>query len=166
MTSNDTSTVSVRPLQERDREEWAELFRGYRDFYRLPSDEAVVDRVWGWLRDDAMDLDAFVAEADGRLAGFAHWRPFLRPATGTLGIYLDDLFAAEATRGRGVGRALIAAVDGIAVARGASVVRWITAKDNSRARRLYDAVATGTEWVTYDLTPGALARAEQDGDRT
>jgi hypothetical protein len=33
------------------------------------------------------------------------------------------------------------------------VVRWITAKDNETARKLYDAVAQKTKWVTYDLVP-------------
>jgi len=32
-------------------------------------------------------------------------------------------------------------------------VRWITAGDNATARRLYDAVATATPWVTYDMGP-------------
>ena len=37
--------------------------------------------------------------------------------------------------------------------RGLSVVRWITAKDNETARRLYDRFAEKTKWVTYDLVP-------------
>lgn len=36
---------------------------------------------------------------------------------------------------------------------GADVVRWITAGDNERARRVYDAHAIATPWVTYDMKP-------------
>jgi hypothetical protein len=32
-------------------------------------------------------------------------------------------------------------------------VRWITAEDNARARRLYDRVAQKTHWVTYEIRP-------------
>lgn len=35
-------------------------------------------------------------------------------------------------------------------AQGCSVVRWITAADNSTARSLYDQLAVQTNWVTYD----------------
>lgn len=37
--------------------------------------------------------------------------------------------------------------------RGWSVVRWITAEDNYRARAMYDGVATKTAWATYDMHP-------------
>jgi hypothetical protein len=30
-------------------------------------------------------------------------------------------------------------------------VRWITAQDSVRARRLYDRVAKKTHWVTYEV---------------
>jgi hypothetical protein len=35
----------------------------------------------------------------------------------------------------------------------ATVVRWITAGDNRPARSVYDAHATATPWVTYDMPP-------------
>ncbi|GAA2174147.1 GNAT family N-acetyltransferase [Agrococcus versicolor] len=148
-------TVGIRPVREGDREQWATLFRAYRDFYRLEPDEAVVDRVWSWLTDAGHEVRGLVAEADGELVGIAHHRRFARPSTGTVGVWLDDLFAAESARGAGVGHALVAHLGGVAALEGASVVRWITADDNATAQRLYDRVATRTRWVTYDATPGA-----------
>ena len=47
----------------------------------------------------------------------------------------------------GIGRA---ACDGLR-ARGWTVIRWITAEDNYRARGLYDRVADKTKWATYDI---------------
>ena len=41
---------------------------------------------------------------------------------------------------------------GESVAEG-TVVRWITAEDNYRARGLYDKVAQRTSWLTYDMAP-------------
>ncbi|WP_092502518.1 GNAT family N-acetyltransferase [Agrococcus jejuensis] len=147
--------VTIRPVRPDDREQWATLFRAYREFYRLEADEAVVDRVWSWLADADHEVRGLVAEADGALVGIAHHRRFARPSTGTVGVWLDDLYAAESVRGTGVGHALIAHLGGIAALEGASVVRWITADDNVTAQRLYDRVATRTRWLTYDATPGA-----------
>ncbi len=145
--------MTIRRISDDDFEEWSTLFAAYREFYRLAPDPAVVDRVWGWLVDNDHEVDAFVAEVEGRLVGFAHFRPFSRPSTGTVGLYLDDLFASPDVRGTGVGRALVDAVTAVAQRDGRSVVRWITAEDNTTARRLYDSLAQATRWVTYDRIP-------------
>lgn len=154
--------ITVRELRVTDEERWRELFRAYREFYRLPESELVVSRVWGWLHDSSAACGGLVAEVDGRIVGIAHHRDFLRPSTGTVGIWLDDLFTDPEVRGRGVGRALIERLQAMAAAEGRSVVRWITAADNHQAQVLYDDVASRTQWVTYDAAPGAenVARAD------
>ena len=88
--------------------------------------------------------------------GLAHYRRFARPSTGSVGIFLDDLFTSPHARGSGVGRALLRELSSVAEQEGNSVVRWITAEGNTRARRLYDSTSTSTKWVTYDLAPGSL----------
>jgi len=148
--------LSVRAVQASDSAEWAELYRGYRAFYALAPDDSVVERVWSWLNDDAHEVNAFVALSEGRIVGLAHYRRFARPSSGSMGIYLDDLFTSPTTRGAGVGRALLSELSSLAGREGSSVVRWITAEDNTRARRLYDSTAASTKWVTYDLVPGPL----------
>lgn len=145
----------IRPVEAGDHDRWAVLYRGYREFYELTPSDDVVERVWGWLHDPAAELGAFVAERDGRLVGLAHWRRFLRPSSGSVGIYLDDLFTDPDARGAGVGRALLVRLAALARDEGASVVRWITDTDNARSRRLYDSVARATPWVTYDLAPAS-----------
>lgn len=145
--------ITVRAVAESDRQRWEELFHGYRTFYEKPHDPAIAERVWGWLLDPARESEALVAERDGDLVGFAHWRRFARPLAGETGIYLDDLFATAAARGAGVGHALVVRLQEIAAAEGATVVRWITAADNVTAQRLYDRVATRTSWLTYDAAP-------------
>lgn len=159
--------VPVRPVRAGDEDAWARLFAGYRAFYGLPRDDAVLTRVWSWVTDPALECSALVAEApkaldvEGdagvgagpRVVGIAHYRPFARPSTGTVGLWLDDLYTDPGCRGVGVGRALLTGVRRLAHERGASVVRWITAEDNTRAHVLYDAVADRTRWVTYDAAP-------------
>lgn len=148
------STFHIRPVQLGDRAGWDVLYRGYSDFYRVDQTAEMRDRVWGWLHDPAASTEGLVAEAgDGRLIGLAHFRPFARPLSATTGGFLDDLFVAPEARGSGAAEALLAELKGIAGQRGWSLVRWITAEDNARARSLYDRVAAKTQWVTYDLKP-------------
>lgn len=143
---------TVRSVQDGDGERWRELFAAYRDFYRLEASEQVVQRVWGWVEDPRHETQALVATIDEQVVGIANYRRFARPSTGSTGLWLDDLFTDPAVRGAGVGRALIVELRRIAGAEGLSVVRWVTAEDNTTAQRLYDTLATRTSWVTYDAT--------------
>jgi RimJ/RimL family protein N-acetyltransferase len=145
--------AAVRELTASDEARWRVLFRGYREFYRLAEDENVVSRVWGWLMDPRHECQALVAEADDTIVAIGHYRRFSRPSTGTVGIWLDDLFTAQEARGKGAARALIERLTDIAGSERRSVVRWITADDNHQAQALYDQVATRTRWVTYDAAP-------------
>jgi GNAT superfamily N-acetyltransferase len=149
-----TTAFRIRPVQHGDRAGWDVLYQGYAAFYRVDQTAEMRDRVWGWLHDPAHSTEGLVAEAgNGGLIGLAHFRPFARPLSATTGGFLDDLFVAPEVRGSGAAEALIAELKAIAGQRGWSVVRWITAADNARARAVYDRVATLTQWVTYDLKP-------------
>jgi GNAT superfamily N-acetyltransferase len=143
--------VVVRAAAPGDREAWGRLFAAYRAFYECEPSEEIVDRVWGWIHDEAHELHALVAEVDGEVVGMAHHRLYTRPSEGETGLYLDDLFTAPEARGRGVGRALIGRLAELAREAGAAKVRWMTAEDNHTAQRLYDDVAERTTWLTYDL---------------
>ncbi|MEU5218615.1 GNAT family N-acetyltransferase [Streptomyces sp. NPDC020807] len=150
--SND---IKVRAARAEDFPQWRALYRGYADFYKVEQTEEQAERVWSWVNDPAHEVNALVAEdGEGRLVGLAHYRPFARPLSATTGGFLDDLFVAPESRGSGAADALLGALRGIAAERGWSVVRWITADDNHRARSKYDQLATRTMWVTYDMAPG------------
>ena len=145
----------VRPLAAGDRERWRVLYAAYAAFYRVEQTDEQAERTWGWLLDRAheVEADVVVYEAD-RVVGLAHVRPFARPLSATVGGFLDDLHVDEQVRGSGAADALLRALRERAVERGWSVVRWITADDNYRARGKYDQVAVRTTWVTYDMPPG------------
>jgi GNAT superfamily N-acetyltransferase len=150
-------TVLVRPVTAHDEAQWCALYAGYRSFYRLPDDPAAVRTTWQWVSGGAHGLLGLVAEdADGRILGLADLRRFARPSSATTGLYLDDLFTAPGSRHRGVATALLHEAAAVAAAEGASVVRWITAEDNTAARAVYDRVAAATPWVTYDMRPSAV----------
>lgn len=144
--------LTVRPAAPADRAAWDGLYAGYAAFYGVDQTSAMRDRVWGWIHDPVHPVRGLVAGgADGRLVGLAHFRAFSRPLSATTGGYLDDLFVDPVARGSGAAQALIDAVAAIGRAEGWSVIRWITAEDNARARRVYDRVAQRTAWLTYDI---------------
>lgn len=145
--------IRIRAPGPGDRAAWDRLYAGYAGFYGVEQTEEMRDRVWGWIQDPAHEVGGLVAERDGQLVGLAHFRPFSRPLSATVGGFLDDLFVAPEARGSGAAQALIGAVAEQGRARGWSVIRWITADDNARARAVYDRLAKATHWVTYDLKP-------------
>lgn len=147
-------SLSVRPVEAADRAPWGRLSAAYATFYGVEQDEAMRERVFGWLLDDAAESRGLVAlDARGDLVGLVHFRPFARPLSATTGCYLDDLFVDPGRRGSGVVEALFAALEEIVAAAGWSVVRGITRAGNRRARAVYDRVAERTDWVTYDHMP-------------
>jgi GNAT superfamily N-acetyltransferase len=145
-------TVIVRPVASGDRAQWDVLYQGYADFYQVTQTDEMRDRVWSWLHDAAAESCGLVAEdGEGRLLGMAHYRPFARPLSASMGGFLDDLFVTPEARGSGVVDALFDGLRAVAVENGWTVFRWITAEDNYRGRGMYDRIATKTKWATYDL---------------
>lgn len=145
--------LHVRPLTPPDHDAWARLFAGYRDFYHLPADDQVTHRVWSWALDPDHETHCMLAEDDTTLVGLAHYRAFARPASGTTGLWLDDLYTDPGHRRRGVAHALLTQLRHLARNDGRSVIRWITTPDNHTAHTLYDTLAQRTTWITYDATP-------------
>ena len=147
--------VPVGAVHPADESVWSVLYRGYRDFYGVTHSDAALDTVWSWLHDTSHETRGLVACVDGVPLGLAHFRRFARPLSASHGLFLDDLFTSPASRGHGLGSALLTRLAEIARDEDATVVRWITAGDNATARSLYDAVAKQTPRVTYDLGPAS-----------
>lgn len=145
-------TLRIRPPIPNDRKAWDALYQGYAAFYKVTQTEAMRDTVWSWLMDDAKDVHGLVAEdASGTLLGLTHFRPFARPLSASTGGFLDDLFVAPDGRGQSVADKLIEGVRNHGTKNGWTIIRWITAEDNYRARAVYDRLAEKTKWATYDI---------------
>ena len=143
-------TIAIRPPLDADRDQWAALFRAYREFYQLAPDEAVIERVWSWIGDPAHETTAPVAATgNGALIGLAHFRRFARPSTGSTGIYSTTC---SPTRSIGAPGGTRADHGGHRDRRprGMQHRPWITASDNRTAQRLYESLAIRTSWLTYD----------------
>lgn len=144
--------TTIAPPRAEDYGDWRRLYEAYATFYKRPMDDAIAGRVWGWIHDPAQVLEALVARtAQGRLVGLAHFRAMPRPLTGSMAGFLDDLFVDPTCRGTGTADRLITAVADLGRARGWTIIRWLTADDNYRARGVYDRLATRTGWITYQI---------------
>ena len=89
---------------------------------------------------DRPAFQAFIAEREGTPVGmclffysFSSWR-------GELGVYVQDLFVAEAGRGTGLGRRLVAETARFAKARGAKYLRLSVARENEAAQGFYRSI--------------------------
>jgi GNAT superfamily N-acetyltransferase len=145
--------ITIRAVRREDYEQWLPLWQGYNAFYGRSGETALPPAVtaatWGRFFDAYEPVWALVAEEDGRLLGLVHYL-FHRVTNRVEPVcYLEDLFTAEAARGRGVGRALIEAVYERAKTAGVTRVYWQTQETNATARRLYDRVAKRTGFIVY-----------------
>ncbi|MDP1614716.1 MAG: GNAT family N-acetyltransferase [Methylococcales bacterium] len=144
--------ISIRPISTSDFESWSILYSAYAEFYQANQTEEMRKQVWSWLHNPNHEVKGFIAvNNEGAAVGLAHYRSFARPLSATVGGFLDDLFVSPSARGSAVGKELIEAVTKVGKQKNWSVIRWITAEDNYRARSTYDKLANQTKWVTYDV---------------
>lgn len=104
--------------------------------------------------------EAVVAEADGEPAGFALFFHNFSTWTGRRGLYLEDLYVTPAARGRGLGKALLRHLAGVAVERGCARFEWSVLDWNTPAVALYRSMgAVGMEdWTVQRVEGDALRR--------
>ena len=151
--------ITVRPIADKDKKSWERLYRGYADFYRVDTDDAKLQTLFGWLLDRTHVCEGLVAETSaGEIVGLAHFRAMPSPLRGAEVGFLDDLFVDPGQRGGGAGEALLREIDAVATARGWAVVRWITRDNNYRARNLYDRLSMRSDWITYEMTATTTGR--------
>jgi GNAT superfamily N-acetyltransferase len=141
--------IVVRPLRPDERADWEPLWRGYQAFYETDIPESTSSVTWARLHDPGEPMGALGAYVNGRLCGIAHY--LFHRSCWSVGnyCYLQDLFVADAMRGRGLGRKLIAAVEQAARDDGANRVYWLTHETNTDAQELYDKVAQRSGFIQY-----------------
>jgi GNAT superfamily N-acetyltransferase len=143
----------VRPVTDSDLPAWSTLWDGYNVFYGRKDATALADEItqttWKRFFDPHEPVHALVAEQDGRLLGLTHFLFHRSTTQHGLSCYLQDLFTAEAARGKGVGRALIEAVYRRATEAGSPRVYWQTHETNLTARHLYDQIARHSGFLVY-----------------
>ena len=143
----------VRPVEPRDFSAWKPLWDGYNAFYGRQGATALAEDItaetWKRFFDAAEPVFGLIAELDGTVVGLAHYL-FHRSTTRIEPTcYLQDLFTRRASRGKGVGRALIEGVCARARDAGTRRVYWQTHATNATGRALYDQVANHHGFIVY-----------------
>ena len=128
------------------------LYKGYAEFYKMPMNDDILDKVWSWLFDKEIKFYAIgIKSSEGELIGFMHFREMPSPLRGSLVGFLDDLYIHPDFRGSGAVQLLFKELKSIAKANNWPYVRWITASDNHRARKVYDKLSGVIDFVTYQM---------------
>jgi GNAT superfamily N-acetyltransferase len=131
-------TLTIRPVQQSDKQRWLQLWKGYLTFYKTDFSAEKTEITWNRLLDPGFNLYGLVAETDTNIVGMTTFN-FQNSTWSENGqCLLEDLFVDETIRGQGTGRALIDAVIIEAKTRGCSRVYWNTDETNETARKLYD----------------------------
>ncbi|HYZ40986.1 MAG TPA: GNAT family N-acetyltransferase [Stellaceae bacterium] len=149
------SDIFVTPITSRDRTRWAELWRGYLDFYETSLPGEIYEHTWQRLiaaESPIRGLGARLGSTTAPLVGMVHYLFHAHAWTTREVCYLQDLFVDSSVRGRGCGRKLIEAVADIARSCGCYRLYWTTKEDNAVARSLYDRIARFNGFIRYDYT--------------
>jgi len=123
------------------------------------------------LRDgfgDRPRFECLLAEQGGAAVGFALFFHSYSTFEGRSCLYLEDLYVNERVRGLGLGRALMARLASLAVARGCARLE-LAVLDWNPARAFYRRLGFdhNTDWLPYRLGGTRLeALAAEDGDYT
>lgn len=155
--------LNIRPATQHDIPEILAFIRELADYEREP--QAAVATHEDLLRDGFGPMPRFhclIAEVSSpdnpRPAGFALYFYNYSTWRGHTGIYLEDLFVRPAFRGRGIGKALLAAVAAIAVAEGCPRLEWAVLNWNTPAIDFYRSLGAApmSDWTTMRLSGHAL----------
>jgi GNAT superfamily N-acetyltransferase len=102
--------------------------------------------------------EVLLAHERGRPVGFALFFSTFSTFLGRSGLYLEDLFVEPAARGRGHGKALLAALSRLCVERSGARLEWSVLDWNAPAIAFYRSLGAElmTSWRTFRLTGAAL----------
>lgn len=144
------STITIRPVRREDAREWRRLWTGYLDFYESSvSEDVYVSTFERLFSEESYDPRCLLAWDGDHAVGLVHYMAHRHCWRVEDVCYLQDLFTAPETRGKGAGRALIEAVYREADRMGYGAVYWLTADSNHTARQLYGRVAKNTGFIKY-----------------
>ena len=148
--------IVINALGLEDHARWAELWRGYLDFYETTLPEAIYVETWRRLMTPGpiFGFGARLGDAAAPLVGITHYLFHDHAWSPKQVCYLQDLFVDAKLRGTGCGRALIERVGQVACERDCLRLYWTTNEDNATARLLYDRLAKFNGFIRYDYALG------------
>jgi GNAT superfamily N-acetyltransferase len=155
-------TLAIGDARPEDVPEVLRLVRALAVYERLEhrcvATEADMQRVLFGARPYA---SAMLAWREGRAVAVALWHTTISTFSGRHGYFLEDIFVEDSERGRGVGRAIFAAMARRLAAEGGEGISWRVLAWNAPSIRFYEGLGARRatdEWHNMSLTGDAFAR--------
>ncbi len=153
--------LTIRPVRAGDEAILLELIIELAEYEKLAKEVvATADHLHQALFGDESVAEAVLAEWQGQVCGFALWFRNFSTFLGLPGLYLEDLYVRESHRGRGIGKALLLHLAGIAKARGYGRMEWSVLDWNQPAIDFYHSLGARPmdDWTVFRLDQTALQK--------
>ncbi len=157
-------SVSIRPATPDDLDLVIGFIRALADYERLADavrfDPAILREHLFGARPMA---EVLIADADDQPIGFALFFHNFSTFEGKPGIYLEDLFVVPEARGLGAGKALLAELARLALARKCARLEWSVLDWNEPSIAFYKALGAVPmdEWTVFRVDGAALETLAQ-----
>ena len=158
--SDAPGALRLRPATVADVPTILALIRALAEYERLlDACVATEDDLRRTLFGERPQAEVVVAEWAGEPAGFALFFHSYSTFLARHGLYLEDLFVRPEHRGRGIGRALLAHLARLALARGCGRLEWAVLDWNAPAIGFYQALGARMldDWRVMRVTGDGLA---------
>jgi len=156
----------IRPARTDDTKTISDLIRALAEYERLShavflDEDLLHEHLFG----PRPFAEVLLAEEDGEVVGFALFFHNYSTFLGRPGLYLEDIFVRPEYRGRGHGKALLAALARIAVERGCGRMEWTVLNWNEPSIGFYRSLGAVPldDWTVYRLTEDKLAALAATG---
>jgi GNAT superfamily N-acetyltransferase len=159
MKTRKNELLSIRPANEADVNLLAEFIRGIAEYEKLAdevvADEAILRESFFGSRPSA---EALIAEWDGKPVAFAVFFENFSTFKGRSGLYLEDLYVKPEYRKKGIGKAILSHLAGIAVERGCPRFEWVALDWNRNAIDFYEKLGAKKmhEWQIFRISGDKL----------
>jgi GNAT superfamily N-acetyltransferase len=151
----------IRSATEQDIPIILDLIKQLADYERMADRvTATEQRLHDTLFGERPAAEVLLATLEGETVGFAVFFTNYSTFLAKPGLYLEDLFVQPHARGKGIGKALLARLAGIAVERDCGRVDWQVLNWNEPSIAFYEALGAValSDWTTYRLTGESLAK--------
>jgi len=159
MSDANQNPLTIRPAGPDDVDELLALIQELAVYEKAPEEAvATPELIHRALFGDHPTAEAVIAEWQGEPAGFALFFHNFSTWLGKPGLYLEDLFVRESLRGRGIGKALLLHLAGIARKRNYGRMEWSVLDWNQPAIDFYSSLGAKpmSDWTVFRLDEAAL----------
>ena len=144
--------VEIRFATRTDAPDFIALIQALADFEKLPGpDDAARERLIEHAFGPHPKYEVLVAEVEGEIVAYAIFFHTYSTFRAKPTLFLEDLFGHPRARRRGVARAMLAQLRGLAEERDCGRFEWMVLDWNTDAQKLYDGVGAKmlNDWRLY-----------------